>query len=213
MSKIDGNNIFQSMNYNTQVKSNAADKKVNDTKADDTKTGETKTNFWEELENASKPKQTNKNDLGKDAFLNLLTTQLANQDPLDPMDDKEFIAQLAQFSSLEQLNNLTEITKHMSKDLAEAIDYLNINQIQANLSILEILKALSEKLGIEFDEDGNVIKDKEDDKVEKPEKPEEPKEPEEKVEAKNLEVNKDIVTNATKAGLVNNYNGWSTKNN
>ena len=44
--------------------------------------------------------------LGKDDFLNLLITQLQNQDPLNPTDSTEFTAQLAQFSSLEQLNNV-----------------------------------------------------------------------------------------------------------
>jgi len=46
------------------------------------------------------------NDLDRNAFLNLLVTQLRHQDPLNPMDDREFIAQLAQFSSLEQMQNL-----------------------------------------------------------------------------------------------------------
>jgi flagellar basal-body rod modification protein FlgD len=44
--------------------------------------------------------------LGEDAFLKLLTTQLQNQNPLQPMDDTQSIAQLAQFSSVQAMNNL-----------------------------------------------------------------------------------------------------------
>jgi flagellar hook assembly protein FlgD len=49
------------------------------------------------------PKRT---ELGKDAFLQLLTTQLAHQDPTAPQDNAQMIAQLAQFSSLEQLTQI-----------------------------------------------------------------------------------------------------------
>jgi len=45
-------------------------------------------------------------NLGRDAFLQLLTTQLAHQDPVQPQADGEFIAQLATFSSLEQLTEM-----------------------------------------------------------------------------------------------------------
>lgn len=44
----------------------------------------------------------------KDLFLRILTTQLRNQDPTQPMEDREFVAQLAQFSSLEQISNLNQ---------------------------------------------------------------------------------------------------------
>lgn len=44
-------------------------------------------------------------ELGKNDFLNLLVTQLKNQDPLKPMDSSSFIAELAQFSQLEQSSN------------------------------------------------------------------------------------------------------------
>lgn len=37
-----------------------------------------------------------------DAFLSLLTTQLQNQNPLEPLDTNEFTAQLVQFTSVEQ---------------------------------------------------------------------------------------------------------------
>ena len=56
---------------------------------------------------AETPKNRLSSDaLGRDAFLQLLTTQLAHQDPLQPQGDTEFIAQLAQFSSLEQLTQM-----------------------------------------------------------------------------------------------------------
>jgi flagellar basal-body rod modification protein FlgD len=53
---------------------------------------------------ADLPKRT---ELGKDAFLQLLTTQLAHQDPTAPQDNSQMIAQLAQFSSLEQLTQIS----------------------------------------------------------------------------------------------------------
>ena len=42
----------------------------------------------------------------QDEFLQLLTTQLKNQDPLSPVDQTQMLSQLAQFSSLEQMTNL-----------------------------------------------------------------------------------------------------------
>jgi flagellar basal-body rod modification protein FlgD len=47
-------------------------------------------------------------NLGKNDFLQLLTTQLQNQDPLEPIKNEEWLAQLAQFNSLEQMQNLNK---------------------------------------------------------------------------------------------------------
>ena len=59
--------------------------------------------------------------LDKDAFMQLLVTQLKNQDPLAPTDNQEFIAQLAQFSSLEEMQGVNEIIGN-SEPMRQAID-------------------------------------------------------------------------------------------
>ncbi len=51
--------------------------------------------------------------LGQDEFMTMLLAQLKNQDPLNPMDGKDFAAQLAQFSSLQQLSNLNTTMSSM----------------------------------------------------------------------------------------------------
>ncbi|MBD9500018.1 flagellar hook assembly protein FlgD [Pseudomonas sp. PDM17] len=55
---------------------------------------------------SSSTAETGTSALGKDSFLQLLVTQLNNQNPLDPQDNTEFVSQLAQFSSLESMQNL-----------------------------------------------------------------------------------------------------------
>ena len=65
------------------------------------------------------------NELGKDAFLKLLIAQLTNQDPLNPMDDREFIAQMAQFSALEQMTNMNKTLEGMAgMEQYNAVNYV-----------------------------------------------------------------------------------------
>lgn len=44
--------------------------------------------------------------LGRDDFLNLLLTQLRNQNPLEPISNSEFIGEMAQFSTLDAVQKL-----------------------------------------------------------------------------------------------------------
>src|SRR5690606_4412815 len=48
-------------------------------------------------------------DLSRDAFLQLLVTQLRYQNPLSPVDDRAFLAELAQFSMLERIQELKSV--------------------------------------------------------------------------------------------------------
>ena len=45
--------------------------------------------------------------LGKDAFLQLLVAQMQNQDPLEPTDNTQMVTELAQFTTIEELQNLS----------------------------------------------------------------------------------------------------------
>jgi flagellar basal-body rod modification protein FlgD len=56
--------------------------------------------------------------MGKDQFLKLFVAQLQHQDPMNPMNDSEFMGQMAQFSTLEQVSNLAAANEQVAKNLA-----------------------------------------------------------------------------------------------
>jgi len=78
--------------------------------------------------------------LGKEDFLQLLVAQLSAQDPLNPMDSREFSAQLAQFSALEQMTN-------MNTTLGELV---SAQQAMGNSSLISIIGKLVDIPGDSF---------------------------------------------------------------
>ena len=63
----------------------------------------------------AKKRKVGNNQMGKDAFLKLLLTQLKNQDPTNPMESHDMAAQLAQFTSLEKLTNIDSGIKGLAQ--------------------------------------------------------------------------------------------------
>ena len=97
-------------------------------------------------------------ELDRDAFLNLLVTQLQNQDPLNPTDSAEFTAQLAQFSSLEQLGNVNDNLKQLknfqaSINNSQAVTLIG-KEITANGNSLNL--ADGQPAGCQFKLDGDA---------------------------------------------------------
>ncbi|WP_432661943.1 flagellar hook capping FlgD N-terminal domain-containing protein [Wukongibacter baidiensis] len=81
-------------------------------------------------------------ELGQEEFLNLLMTQLKYQDPLEPMDDTEFIAQLAEFSALEQMQAMN--------------GYLNSMQTSSMMGKTVTFNTIDNSTGLPILEEGTV---------------------------------------------------------
>ena len=94
---------------------------------------------------------TSVQELGKDDFLQLLVTKMQYQDPLDPMNDEDFIAQLAQFSSLEQMSNIAD-------GIAESNqwDYLQMQSINNTMSSTLIGRDVKASFSGVYVEDGEA---------------------------------------------------------
>ena len=79
-------------------------------------------------------KTANSDYISKDTFLTLLVKQMQYQDPLDPMDNGEYLSQLAQFSALEQM---TEVADKME----------NVHTLVENLDTSVLVGQLTSMIG------------------------------------------------------------------
>ena len=71
--------------------------------------------------------QTANNTISQDDFIKLFLAQLQYQDPLEPVDNREFLAQLAQFTALEQSRQTSQNTNDMlaMNAATQAVDLLD----------------------------------------------------------------------------------------
>lgn len=118
-------------------------------------------------------------ELGKDEFLKLLMAQIKNQDPLDPMDDKEFISQMTTFSSLEQMMNMNNSIQQLVRNqsvspviqyshmIGKEVSYYKLDEESGDILepkeiVTSQVKAISEKEGfavIELENDQKIYTD------------------------------------------------------
>ncbi|MCW8934601.1 MAG: flagellar hook assembly protein FlgD [Gammaproteobacteria bacterium] len=77
---------------------------------------------------ADPSEEENNTELGQDDFLRLMTEQLANQDPLEPQDNNEFMSQIAQFGAVDGINGLLDSFNDLATNLqsSQALQASNI---------------------------------------------------------------------------------------
>jgi len=103
---------------------------------------------------SAKQAAENNSQLQMDDFLQLLTSQITNQDPLEPMKDTEFISQMANIASLEQMQQFTQGFSKFADSHGEMLaqSYLG-NHVIINNGIKEISGKVD---AVEKLEDGSI---------------------------------------------------------
>ena len=71
------------------------------------------------IKSAEEVKNNSRDTLGQEEFLTLMTAQLQNQDPMEPMDNGDFIAQMAQFSTVTGITDMANSMKAMADELKQ----------------------------------------------------------------------------------------------
>lgn len=74
-------------------------------------------------------------NLDQDAFLQILVTQLQNQDPLNPVNSEDFVSQMAELTSVEQLTSLNQ----------------NISELHAKQDKQTVLNLLDKEVAVKND--------------------------------------------------------------
>lgn len=67
---------------------------------------------------AGKNDKSNGSEVSTDAFMDLLVTQMTNQDPLEPMSNEQMMSQLAQLQTLEEQRDMTASVVEMAEAMS-----------------------------------------------------------------------------------------------
>jgi flagellar basal-body rod modification protein FlgD len=102
-----------------------------------------------------------KKELDRDAFLELLVTQLKNQDPTEPLSNKDLVAQLSQLSTTEQIMNMSQavqemVNTQMSLSKLQAASLIGKNVV-INDNTLELNSGVAEGINFSLDNSSQVI--------------------------------------------------------
>ena len=88
--------------------------------------------------------EKSRKELGQEEFLELMTAQLQNQDPMKPMESGEFLTQIAQFSTVEGVGDLNEAFAKLSESLVSNQALQAANLVGRSVLAPTGLAALSE---------------------------------------------------------------------
>lgn len=97
-----------------------------------------------------------KQELGMDTFMRLLTVQLANQNPLEPMNDRDFFAQMAQLGTVQGVDklresmNITQAATLMGKSVTALRGMTDEGNTDGNATVTGKVKRLTMRNGEQF---------------------------------------------------------------
>ena len=91
--------------------------------------------------------------LGKDDFLKLFVAQLQHQDPMNPMQDSDFMGQMASFSTLEQVSNLATANERSATIglIGRTVTYMDKSNVAHTGVVEKVTNAKDGKLSLTVD--------------------------------------------------------------
>ncbi|MFZ4713864.1 MAG: flagellar hook assembly protein FlgD [Bacteriovoracaceae bacterium] len=102
------------------------------------------------------------NQIGKDEFMKLLSHQMQNQDPMNPMEQTKFVGELAQFAQLEQMTTLNQKFDGMTQNVSAenkfyAASFLGKNIMTQGTSLSHKVEGQGDDIYFKLDSDATKV--------------------------------------------------------